>query len=224
MLDRAKGCLFGQVIGDNLGALVEFQDEEQIARCYPDGVRDLQDGGTWDILAGQATDDSELALALARSLLETGCYDREAVSSAYGDWYASGPFDRGNTIARALSAVAMAGLECKADAASAQSDAGSQANGSLMRISPVGIWAREPEVANRVAREDSRLTHPNEVCVDACGVFAAAITEGINSGDRDAMLRVALAYATTRPVDDVLGRAVRGRLPSATPVGRAAGC
>ena len=106
MFDRAKGCLFGQVIGDNLGALVEFQTEEEIADAYPDGVRDLHDGGCWDILAGQATDDSELALALARTLLETGRYDREAVAAAYGDWYASGPFDIGRTIRQALSAAA----------------------------------------------------------------------------------------------------------------------
>ena len=50
VLDRAKGCLFGQVIGDNLGGLVEFETEQAIAHCYPDGVRDLCDGGRWDIL------------------------------------------------------------------------------------------------------------------------------------------------------------------------------
>ena len=32
VLDRAKGCLFGQVIGDNLGALVEFEPRS-LARC-----------------------------------------------------------------------------------------------------------------------------------------------------------------------------------------------
>ena len=189
-LERAKGCLFGQVIGDNLGALVEFEDEDEIARLYPNGVRDLRNGGHWNILAGQATDDSELALALARTLIETKHYDREAVAGAYGDWYASGPFDCGCTIGQALSAAATAGAGCKAEAASSQANSDSQANGSLMRISPIGIWAREPSVADRFAREDSRLTHPNEICVDACGVFAAAVAEGIRSGYRDAMLQV----------------------------------
>ena len=212
-LDRAKGCFFGQVIGDNLGALVEFENEDEIARLYPDGVRDLRDGGAWNILAGQATDDSELALALARTLIETKHYDREAVAAAYGDWYASGPFDYGNTIARALSAAATADAGCKAEAASSQANAGSQANGSLMRISPIGIWAREPEVADRVAREDSLLTHPNEVCVDACGAFVAAVAEGIRSGDRTAMLRAAQAHARTVEVKDDLGRAELGEIP-----------
>ena len=213
MLDRAKGCLFGQVIGDNLGALVEFQTEEEIADAYPDGVRNLHDGGCWDILAGQATDDSELALALARTLLETGSYDREAIAAAYGDWYASGPFDIGRTIRQALSAAAGAEAGHKADAASSQANAVSEANGSLMRVSPIGIWAREPEVADRFAREDSRMTHPNDVCVDACAAFAAAIAEGIHSGDRDAMLGVALADALTDSVKDALRRAGRGEAP-----------
>ena len=212
-LDRAKGCLFGQVIGDNLGALVEFEDEDEIVRRYPDGVRDLRDGGHWNILAGQATDDSELALALARTLIETKHYDREAVAAAYGDWYASGPFDCGCTIRQALSAAATAGAGCKAEAASSQANSDSQANGSLMRVSPIGIWAREPAIADRVARKDSRLTHPNEVCVDACGVFAAAIAEGIRTGDRDAMLRTARAHARTDAVKDDLGRAELGEVP-----------
>ena len=212
-LDRAKGCLFGQVIGDNLGGLVEFQTEREIAERYSDGVRDLHDGGYWKILAGQATDDSELALALARTLLKTRRYDREAVATAYGDWCDSGPFDMGGTIGQALSAAASADAGSKAETASSQANTGSQANGSLMRVSPIGIWARRPEVADRFAREDSGLTHPHEVCVDACGVFAAAIAEGIRSGDRNAMFRIAQSHARTKAVNDTLRRAAAGKAP-----------
>ena len=213
VLDRAKGCLFGQVIGDNLGGLVEFETEQAIAHCYPDGVRDLCDGGRWDILAGQATDDSELALALARTLLKTGHYDKEAVAAAYGAWFASHPFDFGDTIAQALTAALRADAGHKAEAASAQADAISQANGSLMRVSPIGVWACRPESADRLAREDSMLTHPNAVCVDASGVFAAAIAEGIRSGEREAMFRIAQAHARTEAVTGVLGRAGKGEAP-----------
>ena len=88
VVDHAKGCLFGQVIGDNLGALVEFRKEQDIARLYPGGVVNLSDGGCWNLLAGQPTDDSELALTLARTLLETGSYNREIVAKAYAEWYA----------------------------------------------------------------------------------------------------------------------------------------
>jgi ADP-ribosyl-[dinitrogen reductase] hydrolase len=78
-VDRAVGCLLGQVIGDSLGSLVEFQGPEAIRRQYPAGVRELRDGGVWNTLAGQPTDDSELALA--RTLAESGGHDLEAVAA-----------------------------------------------------------------------------------------------------------------------------------------------
>ena len=212
-VDRAKGCLFGQVIGDNLGSLVEFRKEQEIARLYPDGVADLSGGGQWDLLAGQATDDSELALTLARALLETGSYDPEVVAAAYGEWYASDPFDVGTTTEWAFSAAAEADEGSKAEAASSQADARSQSNGSLMRVSPIGIWARLPEMADRFGREDSLMSHPNNVCVDACGVYAAAIAEGIRSGDRSAMFQIARGYARTEEVTAVLALAGQGQEP-----------
>jgi len=67
MLERAQGCLLGQLAGDALGSLVEFQTPENIRREYPNGVRELADGGTWNTLAGQLTDDSEMALSAGPS-------------------------------------------------------------------------------------------------------------------------------------------------------------
>ncbi len=52
VLSRAQGCLLGQVAGDSLGSLVEFEDAARIAARYPDGPRELHDGGTWTTLAG----------------------------------------------------------------------------------------------------------------------------------------------------------------------------
>lgn len=50
-LDRAQGCLLGQIAGDSLGGLVEFKSARQIALLYPKGPSLLEDGGTWEILA-----------------------------------------------------------------------------------------------------------------------------------------------------------------------------
>lgn len=44
LLDRAQGCLLGQIAGDNLGAQVEFQSAAEIARLHPDGLWKLADG------------------------------------------------------------------------------------------------------------------------------------------------------------------------------------
>jgi ADP-ribosylglycohydrolase len=180
-LSRAQGCLLGQLIGDSLGGLVEFQSAEQIRADYPDGIRDLVDGGTWDILAGQPTDDSELALLLARTLVRERVYDPAAVLRSYAVWLLSGPFDVGSTIAVALQAAAQgrsASQRLQRAAEAANRD--SQANGSLMRISPLAIFAAgRPLEAARLARRDSALTHPHPVCQDACAVFTAAVATAI---------------------------------------------
>ena len=79
---RTPGCLLGQLAGDVLGSLVEFPSPEEIRRSYPEGVRELADGGTWNTIAGQPTDDSEMALLLARILTERGTYDPDAALRA----------------------------------------------------------------------------------------------------------------------------------------------
>jgi hypothetical protein len=65
-------------------------------------VRELADGGTWNTTAGQPTDDSEMALALARMLVEKEKYDAGEARKAYVFWLESGPFDCGMTVAGGL--------------------------------------------------------------------------------------------------------------------------
>ena len=197
-LARAQGCLVGQVAGDSLGSLVEFEDARAIAKQYPGGPRDLADGGTWNTIAGQPTDDTEMALALARSILRAGTYDGEAALAAYRGWLQSRPFDVGGTT--------RAGLQGRPNLASAS-------NGSLMRVAPIGAWAAgDVDRAARAAREDSRLTHPNPACVEACAAYAAAIAAGIATGDRKAMLEAALAHSVGE-AHEAIGRAAGGHLP-----------
>ena len=162
LLSRAQGCLLGQLAGDALGSLVEFQTPEQIRRQYPDGVRELADGGVWDTIAGQPTDDSEMALLLARMLVDLGRYDREAAREAYVFWLESDPFDCGYTVASGIRG---------------HHNPDSQANGALMRISPLGIFgaSHDFERVAEWARQDSAITHVHPVCQQSNALFAMAI-------------------------------------------------
>ncbi|MDD3470634.1 MAG: ADP-ribosylglycohydrolase family protein [Thermoguttaceae bacterium] len=169
VLLRAQGCLLGQLAGDALGSLVEFQSPEDIRCHYPQGLRELSDGGTWNTLAGQPTDDSEMALLLARMLVERGVYDPNAALQAYQFWLGTGPFDCGMTIATGLQG---------------RPNPDSQANGAMMRISPLGIFgANYPlEKVRNWAMQDAALTHPNPVCLQANALFTMAISHAITSG------------------------------------------
>ncbi len=193
-LGRAQGCLLGQLSGDALGGLVEFQSAEQIAAAYPAGGPDvLRDGGTWNTLAGQPTDDSEMALSLARSLVARGGFDLEAVAEAYTAWYKSPPFDIGSTTSQALSAAARASAGGVAQAAQRAANRDSQANGALMRVSPLAIFGAalpNDELAS-LARQDASLTHPNPACQGASAVLCVAIAEAIRTGGSPAQVYAA---------------------------------
>ncbi len=184
LLRRGQGCLLGQLAGDALGSLVEFRSAETIAAAYPAGVRDLADGGEWDTLAGQPTDDSEMALMLARSIVARGRYDAAAALDAYVHWHDSSPFDMGGTTRAALQAASRApspGERMAGAAAAAKQE--SQANGSLMRVSPLGLLgARRPAEAVAWARADSGLTHPHRVCREACAAYVAALVAAVGEG------------------------------------------
>jgi ADP-ribosyl-[dinitrogen reductase] hydrolase len=137
-------------------------------------------------LAGQPTDDSEPALALARSLIERHSYNREHVAGAYTDWYASGPFDVGGTIRRALLAAEAARIAgtSLADAARAAASRESQAYGALMRQSPLAIWGwqMDPRDLDTVVQADTALTHPHPVCIASSAVFIVALSRIVRGG------------------------------------------
>lgn len=180
VLSRAHGALLGQVAGDALGQLVEFASREQVARKYPGGVRELVDGGVWNTLAGQPTDDSELALVLARSIVAAGGFDDDAVLAGYRAWLQSGPFDVGSTTRRGIGGG---------------DTSDSQANGSLMRVSPLAVhlWRNEPDAVTTVVVRDSALTHESEVCLAAVAVWSSAVALAVREGPTPAVLYARVA-------------------------------
>ncbi|MCY3673472.1 MAG: ADP-ribosylglycohydrolase family protein [Paracoccaceae bacterium] len=197
----------GQLAGDSLGSLVEFQSPETILRSYPDGVRELADGGTWNTIAGQPTDDSEMALMLARMLIENGTYDRKKALKAYQFWLKTGPFDCGATISSGLQGFPL--ME-------------SQANGTLMRICPLGIFGINfpLETVSSWAMQDAELTHPNQLCLEINAIFTMAISHAIKSGcETHELYRQIKEWALDMGVDpqilDVINKAVEIPLTNA---------
>ncbi|CAF4091901.1 unnamed protein product, partial [Rotaria sordida] len=66
ILNRIKGSIFGLILGDALGAHVEFRPHSYLVA---NPVTDLQGGGTWGLEKGQFTDDGSMILCLANSLV-----------------------------------------------------------------------------------------------------------------------------------------------------------
>jgi hypothetical protein len=133
-------------------------------------------------------------------------------SIAYLHWYNSPPFDIGGTTSSALRG-AKDGQTPQERLAGAKQHAStsSQANGSLMRISPLGIFgAGNPTAAADWARADSSLTHPHQVCQDSCAVFVAAIATAITAGcSAEACYQAALDEARRSSVVAPVAEALR---------------
>jgi ADP-ribosylglycohydrolase/fructose-1,6-bisphosphatase/inositol monophosphatase family enzyme len=198
-LARAQGTMLGQVIGDSLGSRVEGKPAAEIGRLYPGGLRELGDGGPYHTIAGQPTDDSEMAITLARSIVREKKYDAAKTLDAYRAWLTSRPVDVGMTTERGLCGIVTAE---------------SESNGSLMRVSPIGVWAAgDPPLAARTARDDSNLTHASAMCLEACAGFSAAIAAGVAGASRAEMLEAALGHSNG-PAHEAIKRGAKGAPPS----------
>lgn len=197
MLKRAQGCLLGQLAGDSLGSQVECEPAASIQARYPLGLRDMADGGTFATLAGQPTDDSEMALLLARALIEHRTYLPAAAHEAYTFWLRSEPFDCGQTIFTGL---------CDVPKYS------SQANGAMMRVSPLGIFCAScsDEQAAAWAEQDAMLTHVNPVCVQANILYVVAIARAVRAASTpESLYSGILALAEEMNVEPSLLQCVR---------------
>ena len=189
-------------------ARFKFLDPGTIHHRFPEGLHDLLPGGTWNLLVGQLTDDGEMALALARSIVTSRGYDPEATGAAYMAWGNSRPFDMGTTTRQGLASIAGRG----------RANFSSQANGALMRAAPIGIAAKGvPNRAGAWARLDASLTHPHPVTQAANAAFCAAIAVGVAGGDRQAMYDAAWEWGALGQDEDA--SAVRECLYDSTSAG-----
>lgn len=217
---RANGAMWGQAVGDALGTTVEFSSAETIATRPADAwPKEIIGAGPFHVAPGQVTDDTELALSLARSLAKQQRYDEEGVATAYVRWRRSEPFDCGMATHQAFGGESPMGPGL-AERMRQRASKKTQANGSLMRSSPLGVFGAlipRAELA-RLAAKDSLLSHPDPVCLAACAVYVTTVADAIATGLSGSELYArALRFASETdliaPVLDTLQAAGEG-LPS----------
>ena len=80
--DKYEGCLLGLACGDAVGTTVEFKRRGSFAP-----ITDMVGGGPFNLVAGQWTDDTSMALCLAESLLAQKGFDAKDQMDRYLRWY-----------------------------------------------------------------------------------------------------------------------------------------
>ena len=160
--NRALAAYLGFAIGDALGATVEFMTKREIAAEY--GVHKEITGGGWlKLKPGQVTDDTQMSLALGRSLIRRGGLDPRDVCEEFAAWLKSGPIDVGNTCRRGIRRYIVHGT---AEGTFAPGDAG---NGAAMRVLPLALACfGKPETVEAWALAHGRTTHHHPLSDSAC--------------------------------------------------------
>lgn len=185
--DRALGAVLGALVGDALGGVLEFLDHKPTAREV-EWALGMPGGGIFDLAPGQFTDDGEMTMALLNALLVQKTFRHDIVAEAYVQWAMSKPFDIGTATQNALlEARSSDSVSESVYTAAAEYNAFSQANGCLMRISPLAASGSTYDyISPHVWKPfvwDAKLTHPHKNCVDAATIYGTMITKLIISGD-----------------------------------------
>ena len=185
LMDRALGSYLGLAVGDALGSTVEFMTAGEIAAVHK-VHRNLIGGGWLQLKPGQVTDDTQMALALGRAIIESGGWNIRAIADAFVHWMHSKPVDIGNTCRRGIRRYLAEGTLC---AVPSQDDGG---NGAAMRNLPAVLASLHNE-AGLLERslEQARFTH-YQTESDAATVALARMTRTlILGGGRDECARIA---------------------------------
>ena len=200
---RAEAAYLGLALGDALGATVEFMTPREIAHTY--GVlRDIRGGGWLNLKPGQVTDDTTMALALGRAILDDGGEVRAlSCARAFDAWMRGKPVDIGNTVRRNLIMFRRTG---NPEAPPSEHDAG---NGAAMRVLPVALaslsW--DDATVRAAVRAQAHVTHNNPVSDAACDLIVLCV--------RDFLRGEPLRQVYRRHIGPALGRhpqfAYRGR-------------
>lgn len=222
--DRAKGALWGALVGDAAGAYLEFLGRSP-TQTEVDRAIQMPGGGCWDVAPGQITDDGEMTIALARALIDTRHFNLNSVARSYRAWCLSRPFDIGIATHNALGQGDLEDPEI-ADICLGRArlrNHASKANGCLMRATPLAVWGCNQDIPSLVnaAKADCQLTHPNPTCQVATAAYVVAIRHLIlNSDDHHGAFASAEAVVAAECNEEVLGflaNAKAGTLPAFYP-------
>ncbi len=153
---RITGLLVGAAVGDALGAPFEFKPAGTYRMRFPSrvlgGIGELIGGGGFNWAPGEFTDDTQMAVVLAESLLANDLtLDRDHLFASWRQW-ATNATDIGSTTRHALSFERWQDVSHRNPEMTA-------ANGALMRAFPLALLKVNDLTRREWTLQQAALTH-----------------------------------------------------------------
>ena len=177
--ERIKGAVFGAVIGDALGTLVEEMDRETVKRAYGGAILGFMEPSPLSVCPylkrGQYSHESQIFLLTLEVYAEKGYFDENLYIEKLIEWVKdekSHRYPSGAHVNAALSYAA--GLE--SDEARVKA---CDVDGAIPAVA-AGLfrWDSSSEAYHEGAYVSS-ITHSDETLVDSAGVLAAAVSMAV---------------------------------------------
>lgn len=174
--------LLAAAAGDALGAATEFMTSEEALEVYPHRPASYAQARWRDMLPGDATDDTQLAICTVQALVQAdvafsgGAQVVNSIRSSFASWLESSPPDAGSTLQRALQIGSMETW--------AQYGQSSATNGALMRAHAVS--ALDPMCFDELVRLSvlsSASTHAAPESIWSC-LYTNILISQLQEGNR----------------------------------------
>lgn len=168
-MDRIRGVAVGAAIGDAMGMPLEFSAKRPNTRL----VKEMLPGR---LPAGTFTDDTEMALAMAESILAHGKLDANDLCARFVTWMQGNPPDIGIHTRKVLLRIANELDWHQAVAKVHTENPESAGNGSVMRCWPIALlrWRNMDDLILD-SLLSSQVTHPHVECTTSCAFINATI-------------------------------------------------
>lgn len=192
--DRLRGIAVGAAVGDALGMPLEFHPPRPENAWVTEMIAGPLPPGTF-------TDDTEMALCLAESLLQTSPLDVHDLAGRFTGWLQSRPSDVGIHTAQVLKEIINGEDISRAAQKVQDQEPDSASNGSLMRAWPIAIARSGSEsLLTSETRLQCELTHTHPDSVQGTIFFNFILYNILQAGSESpqAIIRQAVHNAAEK--------------------------
>lgn len=200
LVERITGSIVGLAVGDALGYPHEFRTVEQVRReIGPDGITEflaMQDPRfTRPFIIGAPhppgtfTDDTQMSLAVAESLISQGHSGREMLCEEMAKRFVAWCFSDENNRSPGEATCTACGRLRKGESWRSSGVEHSKGAGANMRVVPVGLFFDDLDEVAAVARDQASITHRHPAGLEGAAGVAIATAVFLRGGSVDDALR-----------------------------------